>query len=442
MSVRNARRPSRPASLRLFAAVTPQLRVLVLTMLVFNAGFYLVLPFLAAHLTGSVGLAGGVVGTLLGLRMLSQQGLFVVGGVVSDRLGARRAVLAGVALRVVSFGLLGWVTDVRALLAAVILLGVAGALFTPAVEALVADEAEGLARAGGPSRTEVFALYSAFGQVGTVAGPALGALLLLGGFRWSCLAAAAVFATAYVVLSRALPRDLPSPDRARPEWGLLLGNRRFLAFAAGFSGYLAVYNQLYLAVPLELTRSGHPAALAGWLFTASAVVVVLLQVQVSARVSRHLGAGHSVPLGFVLLAAGAAAPALLGPGGALPALALFVGLLTFGQMLLLPASRDAVARLAGERMLGTHYGVVGTASGIAVLVVSAAVGWAFDLAARGDAPGSSPWLLMSAVAVVSAAVTGRALGPPHQGGPTREHLSTNPGSTRPDEKKGQPCAAE
>ena len=38
-------------------------------------------------------------------------------------------------------------------------------------------------------------------------------------------------------------------------WGEVLRNRRFLAFAAGYSGYLLCYNQLYLALPSELARA-------------------------------------------------------------------------------------------------------------------------------------------------------------------------------------------
>lgn len=404
-----------PATLRLVAEVGPRVRLMALTMLGFNAGFYLVLPYLAAHLTDDLGLGAAVVGTVLGVRMLCQQGLFVVGGALADRLGARRAVLSGIALRVLAFGLLGQVTAVPAVVAAVVLLGVAGALFTPAVEALVAEEADALARRDGPGRTEVFAVYAAGGQVGTLVGPALGSLLLLGGFRWCAWAAAGVFAAAYVVHARRLPRHHPDTARERPRWGVVLGNRRFLVFAAASGGYLAVYNQLYLAVPLELDRSGLPAALAGWLFTGSATLVVALQVRVSAELAPRLDPGRSVPLGFGLLAAGALAPALTTGGGPLPVavgVALFVLLLTLGQMVLLPATRDAVATLAAGRLPATHYGVVGTAGGVAVLLVSAVVGRAFDAAAQPDGsvvPAGLPWLVLVAVALLGALGTGTAL---------------------------------
>ncbi len=42
------------------------LPLLIGTQLAFNAGFYLVLPFLAGHLAGDLALAGWVVGLVLG----------------------------------------------------------------------------------------------------------------------------------------------------------------------------------------------------------------------------------------------------------------------------------------------------------------------------------------------------------------------------------------
>ncbi|MBK3639038.1 MFS transporter, partial [Streptomyces sp. MBT97] len=79
------------------------LRLLIATQLAFNIGFFAVLPFLAGHLGGAVGMAGWLVGFVLGLRTFSQQGLFVVGGALADRHGIRPVVLAGCALRVAGF---------------------------------------------------------------------------------------------------------------------------------------------------------------------------------------------------------------------------------------------------------------------------------------------------------------------------------------------------
>lgn len=126
-----------------FATLSPLLRLLILTQLAFNIGFFAVLPFLAEHLGQSVGMAGWLVGFVLGLRTFSQQGLFVVGGALADRYGIRPVVLAGCVLRIAGFAWLGFAERTWAVVSAVLLIGFAAALFSPAVESEVARQAVG-----------------------------------------------------------------------------------------------------------------------------------------------------------------------------------------------------------------------------------------------------------------------------------------------------------
>lgn len=398
-------------ALRLLRDVTPLTRLLVLTLLAFNVGFYMVLPFLAVHLTRDVGLAAGMVGAVLGLRMVSQQGLFFLGGLLADRHGTRPVVLAGIALRIAGFGLLGVSLSPVAVLIAVVGIGVAGALFTPAVEGALARDAGRHERAGGPTRTDVFALSSVCGQVGSLAGPAVGSLLLLVDFRVSCLVAAGVFVVALALHLRHLPAD--RPERAGVPllhgWGEVFGNRPFVLFVLAFSGYLATYNQLYLALPLELSRTVGGEAAVGWLFSAAAVLVIAGQLPVSAWAAGRLSVPVTLVAGFALMAAGALAVAVArqlaatpSRGALLLAAGTFVLLLTAGQMLLLPASRDAVARLARERRLATHFGVLSSAGGLAVLLSSGIVGWAFDVSDPAGPARALPWLCVAAFPVLSA----------------------------------------
>ncbi|MFD8432033.1 MFS transporter, partial [Streptomyces coelicoflavus] len=176
---RPPRRPV-PASGRRTPRLTtlsPLLRLLILTQLAFNIGFFAVLPFLAEHLGQSVGMAGWLVGFVLGLRTFSQQGLFVVGGALADRYGIRPVVLAGCVLRIAGFAWLGFAERTWAVVGAVLLIGFAAALFSPAVESEVARQAVVWEEEGGGDRTRVLALFTVAGQAGAFVGPLLGALL-------------------------------------------------------------------------------------------------------------------------------------------------------------------------------------------------------------------------------------------------------------------------
>jgi MFS family permease len=358
---------SRGRTLGRLGSLSPVVRLLVLSQLLFNVGFYLVVPYLAGHLAGDLGLAGWVIGLVLGLRTFSQQGLFVVGGTLTDRFGPKPVILTGCAVRVAGFVVLATASELPGVLAGVVLIGLAGALFSPAVESSLARETE-------PERRgEVFAVFSVCGEIGAVTGPLLG-VVLAGQFRTACLVGAVLFTTIGVLHARFLLR-LPGEHRGDPVldgWREVLRNRVFLVFAAGYSAYLVSYNQLYLGLPFELTRAGASDHTLGLLFALASTLIIVGQLPLSALVRRLRSRTAALVIGFVLIGLSFAVLALRPPGisGAVS----FVVLLVLGQMLVVPQAKGLVPVLAGERRLGTYFGVLASAGGVAVLVGSTVSG--------------------------------------------------------------------
>nr|WP_097955820.1 MFS transporter [Streptomyces sp. wa1002] len=411
---------------RLASAPTPYLRLLTVTQFAFNIGFYAVLPYLATHLGSGLGMAGWLVGLVLGLRTFSQQGLFVVGGALTDRYGPRPVVLAGCALRITGFGWLAVAGSTATVIAAVLLIGFAAALFSPAVESEAAREAVRHERDTGTPRAHVLALFSAAGQAGAFIGPLLGSLLLLlgGGFRAACLAGAAVFVGVLAGHARLMPRADPVRERKREQererggcraqasdavtrtaqrerasWRAVFTNRPFLLLCLAYSGYLVSYNQLYLSLPAEVERATGSGAALGWLFALSSLLVVVAQVPLTRFSAHRIAPRTALVTGLAVVAAGFAAVPLTpaGPGGLLPGAALVV-LLTLGQMLLVPAARGLVPDLVEDRQLGLATGALSSVSGIAVLAGSAATG------ALLDAPAPVRWAVLAAVPLAGAAL--------------------------------------
>ncbi|MGW0611654.1 MDR family MFS transporter [Streptomyces sp. NPDC002788] len=415
---RTARTPKGPrapreSTRRLWKDLSPLLRLLILTQLAFNIGFYAVLPFLAEHLGTAIGMAGWLVGFVLGLRTFSQQGLFVVGGWLVDRCGVRPVVLAGCVLRIAGFAWLGYAEATWAVIGAVLVIGFAAALFSPAVESEVARQAVVWEEEGNGSRTRVLALFSVAGQVGAFVGPLLGALLLAVDFRTACLAGAAVFVLVLAGHVWLMPQHIPGRVRVRERGGarLLLRNRRFLALCCAYGSYLLAYNQLYLALPDEVQRAAGSQAPLSWLFALSSVLVVFTQLPVTRWAGDRLDLRRSMTAGLLLIASGfavvaAARPAgWTGSAGLLPA-AGFVILLTLGQMLVVPAARAWVPDLAEEGRLGLYMGALSSVSGLIVLVGSAATGSLLDL----GLPSAVPWLVLAAVPALAVALLPRPQG--------------------------------
>ncbi|MFG3512672.1 MDR family MFS transporter [Streptomyces bobili] len=380
--------------------LSPLLRLLILTQLAFNIGFFAVLPFLAEHLGGAVGMTGWMVGFVLGLRTFSQQGLFVVGGALADRYGVRPVVLAGCVLRIAGFGWLGYAGSAPAVVGAVLLIGFAAALFSPAVESEVARQAVAWEESGGGSRTRVLALFTVAGQAGAFVGPLLGALLLSVDFRAVCLAGAGVFVLVLAGHAWLLPQHIPGRVRVQVRGGIgpLLRNRRFLGLCCAYGAYLLAYNQLYLALPAEVERAAGSQAPLAWLFALSSLLVVTAQLPVTRWVGERLTLRRSMAAGLALIAAGFGVVAVAAPSGAtgvtglLPA-AGFVVLLTLGQMLVAPAARAWVPDLAQEGRLGLYMGALSSVSGVIVLIGSAGTGTLLD----SGLPTAVPWVVLAVV---------------------------------------------
>ncbi|MGW2183748.1 MFS transporter [Streptomyces sp. NPDC001732] len=357
--------------------LTALARLLVCSRFAFNTGFYAVLPHLADHLSSGLGLGGPLVDLVLGLRTFSQQGMFVVGGALTDRYGPRPLVLVGCALRVAGFGWLAYAAAAWSVIGSVMLIGFAAALFSPAVESEIAREALRIEQAGAPARTRVLAKFFAGGQAGALIGPVLGAALLYGRFRTACLAGAAVFTLVLAGHARLMPHGAPHVTRSPLTPSPALTHRRFLLLALAYSAYLLAYNQLYLALPAELDRATGSQAALGWLFALSSALVVFGQMPLERLATVRLGLAWPAMIQAGLLLLGAA----------------FVVLLTLGQMLVVPAARAGVTALVAEERLGLFTGALSSVSGLVVLAGSVPVG------ALLDTDGPAPWLILATVPV-------------------------------------------
>lgn len=400
---------SRFGAFRDFLRLPAYVQLLLVTQLCFNIGFYMVLPYLATYLREHLGLAGAAVGLVLGLRSFSQQGLFVVGGTLSDRYGPRQIILVGILTRIAGFLTLGFSASLLGVITGVVLIGLAAALFSPAVESSIARAAGEVERDTGLPRTQVFAMGSVSLQLGATLGPLIGSLLLLVNYRFACVVAAGVFACVWLAYLSMFP-NIPPLHKDEPVlagWGEVLRNRTFLLFALANSSYLVAYNQLYLALPVELVRSLGNDKLLGVMMAISSFMIIAGQVWLTAWARKHLGERRAIPLGFLVMALGFAALTaasmvlpLPAPWAAAPAVSMIM-LFTLGKMLTSPFTADLVARLAQERRLGAYYGLLNSFGGLAVLAGSTLIGALLGNGSHGFAV-ARPWLVTILLLLFSA----------------------------------------
>ncbi|GAA2338351.1 MFS transporter [Streptomyces violaceusniger] len=386
-------------------------RLLMVNQFAINLGFYMLMPYLADHLAHGLGLAAWAVGLVLGVRNLSQQGMFLIGGTLADAYGCKPMILAGCALRTVAFALLGLVDTLPALIVASAATGLAGALFNPAVRAYLAAEA------GEERRVDAFATFNVFYQAGILVGPLAGLALLSWDFRAVCAASAAIFGLLALLQARALPARPPAGRGTEPawravaaDWRAIAANRPFLLFAAAMTGSYVLAFQVYLALPLRARElfGTHTGEVTGAVFAVSALAALAGQLKLTAWAKRNLPGPRAIVYGLVLMGSAFVPPLLVPDGGrtglvaGAAGLTVCAALLAWGGALLYPFEMDTIVRLAGDRLVATYYGAYNTASGIAISLGNLAVGALFDTGV--------PWLPWAAMAATglgcAAAVAG------------------------------------
>jgi len=402
-----------------FRSFDRPVQLLLLNQLTINIGFYMLIPYLAGYLSGQLGLALWIVGLVPGVRHFSQQGMFLIGGTLADRLGYKPLIVAGCALRTAGFALLGLVDSVPALIVASAATGFAGALFNPAVRAYLAHDA-------GERRVEAFALFNIFYQTGILAGPLIGLALTGIDFRLTCLVAAGVFAMLTVLQIRSLPQrkaiepdSTAAPASVLADWRSVLANPPFLLFSIAMIGSYVLAFQVYLALPLEVRRlagSGVAGTIGvAALFAVSGLLAIAGQMRITAWCRNRWGPGRCLVVGLGLMAASflpplatttaAASSSTLPTAVLLAPLMCSAALLALGTIIVFPFEMDTIITLSDNRLVATHYGLYNTVCGIGIMLGNLLTGTALDLGRAAGLP-ALPWLALAGIGVLCAAGVG------------------------------------
>ncbi|MDA3628986.1 MFS transporter [Saccharopolyspora sp. WRP15-2] len=400
-----------------FRSFNRTVQLLVINQFTINLGFYMLIPYLAAHLSDGLGLATWIVGLVLGVRNFTQQGMFLIGGTLADRLGYKPLIIAGCLLRTGGFALLGVVDSVPALLLASAATGFAGALFNPAVRAYLSQES-------GERRVEAFALFNIFYQSGILLGPLVGMALTGIAFQATCFTAAAVFAALTVLQVRALPqrkaaREATAERSVLADWRTVLANRSFVLFSIAMIGTYVLSFQVYLALPLEAQRLAGDGlagtATVASLFAVSGLLAIAGQMRITAWCKQRWEPGVCLVVGLLVMGTAfipplltAALPAATGSTSvtevvlrAVP-LVLSAALIGLAQVIVFPFEMDTIVTLSENKIVATHYGLYNTVCGVGIMIGNLATGSVLDLARSAGMP-ALPWVAMFGIGLLCAA---------------------------------------
>lgn len=353
-----------------------QFWVLFVSELINSAGAGLVFPFLSLYLSRHLNFSMTDVGMFFGLYAVISTFSQLAGGSLVDRIGRKPVMLFsmfGNAVAVLGFGLGGPLMSapgaLRLGVIAVIItaLGLTGAAFGPAVNAMVADLVES------QKRSQAYGLLRVVQNLGIAIGPAVGGLIATHSSYLLLFAISAVASAIYGVMialyiRETLPkRALGAQTAVQPKgagMGDVLRDRVFMLFTLLSMAVLLSYSQMTTTLPVYLNRGfAVSEQWFGLMMSLNAGMVVLFQFSVTRITSRY---GRSVmmalgavfyALGFGLFAGGSLWTLI----GALPFFFLAQAVLTTGEMIIVPVSQAFAADIAPQDMRGRYMGVFGLA---------------------------------------------------------------------------------
>jgi MFS family permease len=235
----------------------------------------------------------------------------LVGGALSDRIGARLATIVSMSGSAALLLAILYVGNYPALLVVVALVGAVSQLYRPASSALLSELT--------PKNRQVmiFAMYRLALNLGTTAAPLIGAVLVSISYDLLFWAEAVVSCLYAGIAAVALPRRKivaeagPADEVAEGNkgYGVLLRDTRYLLYLLAAFVNAAVYIQYVSTLPLAMRDAGHAIAWYGAMVSLNGFIVITCELLVT-KVVQRWPIKVVVATGFALLGAGQALYAL------------------------------------------------------------------------------------------------------------------------------------
>jgi MFS family permease len=356
-----------------------------------------VIPFLSLYLTAERQVPLSRVGVYVALFGAGQLGAGPAGGWLADRFGRRPTLLVALCLGAASMLQLGFARAPWHLAFGCFALGFFGDMYRPASNAAVADIVPPL------DRTRAYGLMYWVVNLAFAISAAGAGLLSKVGYLWLFVGdAVTTLAFAVIVLLRlpetrpASPSDATAPESLDGEaatgpspWR----NGPYLAFCALTVLVTIVFQQGFVAVPIDMRAHGVPPSQFGALIAINGVLIVLIQPFVVMRV-KLVRASSALAIGALLTGLGFGANALSGTA-LLYALAIVIW--TLGEIVTTAVSPAVVAAFAPSSMRGRYQGVFQMSWGASALAGPIFGTWLLE-----HTSSSTLWASCLAIGVVAA----------------------------------------
>lgn len=387
----------------------PKLIVLFVVAFVDMVGIAMVIPLLPFYAT-DLGVGAAAVGVLISAFSLAQLACAPAWGRFSDKFGRRPAILAGLGITALAYGMFAMADSIWLLLAARIVQGMGGGTIG-VVQAYVADVSSD------HDRTKSLGWLSAVSSMGAVVGPALGSVAISMGGRHAPGIAVAGIA---VMVALFAWFQLRETDVAQPT-----GEHRVRTPRSGLSAirqvatnlgdpaarliwiYAIAIGAFYGTVPvmplLLGDRLGVTEHTIGYAIMYLGAMGVVIRSLILGRMVDWLGEERLSRLGIIILAVGLA---LMGVTSGYPTLVASLTLMPLGTAFLFPAVTGQLSKVVSKSERGLYMGVQHTFGGVSRVAFPIAAGVMMDHVGLGV-----PFLVAGALVLLSLPLASRPPAP-------------------------------
>lgn len=385
-----------------------------------SMGFSITIPFLSIYLHGERGVAMSAIGGMFFIASLTGAAAQILGGEWADRHGRKIVMVVAQAGRSLVFAGMGVAVLLHAGFGAFVALTCVsaffGRLFEPPSGAMLADVTEG------EQRAEAFGIMRVAGNLGFAIGPAIGGFLAALSYSVLFFISAGILAASAFVVAWLVRESLPEERRRgaeagigddlppgmartpaaaadRPRRGIDLGSvaatlrdRRFLRHCLSCLILFTVLGQLMSTFSVYVVEwCGLSKPELGWIYSVNGAMVVLVQFPIVKLLAPYRMTTALI-VGSVLFAVGYG---MMGFVGGFGTLALAMMVVTFGEVVAVPATMNLSANFATAENRGRYMGVYGLFNSF---------GWSLGPLVGGallDASHRIAWIPWSAIALLS-----------------------------------------
>lgn len=340
----------------LFRSYHPIVTSLLFGQMISRIAMSMSMPFLALYLAKNTDMSAAMIGFVAGAGSLAGTFGGFIGGALSDRCGRRLIMFISLFAWSAVFIGFAFFKQPALLLLLSLLNGICRSWFEPVSQVLMGDLTE-------PERRfKLYSLRYLMGNVGVAIGPLLGVYLGVGSsplpflvtglifLLYGCSLFAMMNAFGIKEIEGAAKKEKVTIGSAwaavRRDWVLQLYTIGAILVAIGYSQHAVTLSQ-----HLEMSFN-QGVYVFGWLMTANAVTVIVLQMPLSRLLEKHrpISAIHA---GNILFALGLVG---FGISPTIPLLFVSMILFTIGEILNYPAGSLLLDRLAPEALRGTYFG--------------------------------------------------------------------------------------